>query len=248
MYLEVNHIYKQFQNSNGKFFALKDINLYVEKGEFISLVGVSGCGKSTLLRLVAGLEVPTTGEILLEGVRVTRPGPDRGLIFQNYTLYPWMNVAENIEFGLKLQGVSKKKCQQQIGYYLEIIGLNEFAKALPKQLSGGMKQRVAIARALASQPKILLMDEPFGALDVKTKEAMQEFFNKLWKETNVTVLMITHDLEEAIFLSQRIYVLSSQPGSIKQEVKIKLPEEYDGKIKRHPVFMNYKDEIEKLLV
>jgi NitT/TauT family transport system ATP-binding protein len=247
MHLEVNQLHKHFHTRRGSLTALKNINLHVEEGEFVCAVGASGSGKSTLLRLIAGLDTPTAGEILVDKVRVTGPGPDRGMVFQSYTLYPWMNVAENVEFGLKLQGVPKQRRRQQAAYYLEVVGLSGFAKALPKELSGGMKQRVAIARALASQPKILLMDEPFGALDVQTKETMQQFLLEIWRSTNTTIFLITHDVEEAIFLSQRIYVLSSRPGTIKQELQIQLPREAHPHVKRHPVFQQYKDKVMELL-
>jgi len=246
-HLEVNQLSKQFKTRRGAIAALQDVNIHIEEGEFVCVVGASGSGKSTLLRLIAGLEVPTTGEILVDGVRVTGPGSDRGMVFQSYTLYPWLSVAENVEFGLKLQGVAQAKRREQAAYYLEVVGLTGFAKALPKELSGGMKQRVAIARALASQPKILLMDEPFGALDVQTKDAMQEFLLEIWRRTRTTILMITHDIEEAIFLSGRIYVLSSHPGTVKQELQIDLPKESTEQIRLHPTFLKYKDEVMRLL-
>lgn len=250
MHLEVSQLYKQFPTRNGTVVALKDINLHIEEGEFVCAVGASGSGKSTILRLIAGLDAPTAGEVRVDGVRVTGPGADRGMVFQNYTLYPWMNIAENVGFGLKLQGVRPAERRQRVAYYLEVVGLSQFAKALPKELSGGMKQRVAIARALASQPKILLLDEPFGALDVQTKEAMQQFLLQVWRQTETTIFMITHDVEEAVFLSQRIYVLSARPGTIKQELRIELPCEKGDRtyqIKRHPKFQHYKDEVMGLL-
>lgn len=247
MHLEVNHLYKQFNTRRGKLVALKDINLHVESGEFVCAVGASGSGKSTLLRLIAGLDTPTAGEILVDGDEITGPGADRGMIFQSYTLYPWMTVLENVSFGLKLQGLSRRQRQQQAVGYLEVVGLSQFAKALPKELSGGMKQRVAIARALASQPKILLMDEPFGALDVQTKEAMQLFLRQLWQQTHTTIFMITHDVEEAVFLAQRIYVMSARPGTIQQEFAIALPEERTYGLKRLDAFQDYKDEVMGLL-
>jgi len=247
MHLQVSQLYKQFKTRQGSLVALKDINLHIDSGECICAVGASGSGKSTLLRLIAGLDTPTAGEVLVDGVRVTGPGPDRGMVFQSYTLYPWMSVAENVGFGLQLQGLAKPERRQRVSYYLEVVGLSEFGKALPKELSGGMKQRVAIARALASQPKILLMDEPFGALDVQTKEAMQQFLLQVWRRTQTTILMITHDVEEAVFLSQRIYVLSSRPGTIKQELTIKLPSDRPDQIKRHPAFQDYKDQVMGLL-
>ncbi len=162
MHLEVSQLHKQFQTQKSTIVALKDINLHIEEGEFVCAVGASGSGKSTLLRLIAGLEQPTAGEIRVDGVRVIGPGSDRGMVFQNYSLYPWMTIADNVGFGLKLRGIPATKRRQQVSYYLEVVGLTKFANALPKELSGGMKQRVAIARALASEPKILLMDEPLA--------------------------------------------------------------------------------------
>ena len=224
MHLKISNLHKQFKTKNETVIALRDINLHVETGEFVCAVGASGSGKSTLLRLIAGLDFPTSGKITVDNELVTGPGVDRGLVFQKYTLYPWMTVQKNVEFGLKLLGISATKRREIASYYLEIVGLADFAKSLPKELSGGMKQRVAIARALATKPKILLMDEPFGALDIQTKEKMQQFLLEIWGKTNCTIFMITHDVSEAVFLSQRIYVLSTQPGTIKQELKINLPD------------------------
>ncbi len=247
MHLEINHLYKQFPVRDGVLTALKDISLHVETGEFVCVVGASGSGKSTLLRLVAGLDQPTSGEIIVDGQPVIGPGADRGMVFQSYTLYPWMTVQKNIEFGLKLQGIDKSERRQRASYYLNVVGLTQFASSLPKALSGGMKQRVAIARALACQPKILLMDEPFGALDVQTKESMQEFLLDLWRQTGTSILMITHDVEEAVFLSQRIYVLSARPGTVQQEVEIDLPCDRNYSIKRLSKFHMYREEIMDLL-
>ncbi|MGK7878329.1 MAG: ABC transporter ATP-binding protein [Xenococcaceae cyanobacterium] len=247
MHLEVSHLYKQFTTRQGPLVALKDINLHVETGEFVCAVGASGCGKSTLLRMIAGLDTPTAGEITVDGVQVTAPGSDRGMIFQTYTLYPWMTVAKNVGFGLKLQGVTKKERRERVSYYLKVVGLSQFAKSYPKELSGGMKQRVAIARALACQPKILLMDEPFGALDVQTKETMQQFLLQVWHSTGTTILMITHDVGEAVFLSQRIYVMTAQPGTIQRELKIELSGDRTYKIKRKAQFQDYAEEIMDLL-
>ena len=218
-----------------------------QKGLVIWMTGLSGSGKSTLLRLIAGLETPTAGEIIVDGVRVIGPGADRGMVFQSYTLYPWINVADNVGFGLKLQGIPAAERRLRVSFYVDVVGLSGFAKALPKELSGGMKQRVAIARSLACQPKILLMDEPFGALDIQTKEAMQQFLLETWQRTNTTMLMITHDVGEAVFLAQRIYVLTSSPGTIQQELKIDLPRDRTYKIKRYSQFQHYTDEISDLL-
>jgi NitT/TauT family transport system ATP-binding protein len=243
MHLEVVNLYKQFKD----LVVLKDINLHVEEGEFICAVGASGSGKSTLLRAIAGLEVPTAGEIRVDGIKVIGPGADRGMVFQHYTLYPWLNVLENVSFGLDLQGIKTLEKRQLASYYLDVVGLTNFAKALPKELSGGMKQRVAIARALATNPKILLMDEPFGALDVQTRESMQQFLLDLWRRTGKTILAITHDVEEAVFLAQRIYVMSSRPGRIIREIEIDLPEPRGDRLKRHSQFQDYKYEVMELL-
>lgn len=242
MYLQINDLYKQF----GTLVVLKDINMTIAQGEFICAVGASGSGKSTLLRQIAGLDSPSSGEVRIAGKRVTGPGPDRGMVFQHYTLYPWMNVQENTEFGLKLQGMPKKERREQASYYLSVVGLSNFAKSLPKQLSGGMKQRVAIARALASEPKVLLMDEPFGALDIHTKESMHEFMLELWQRTEITIFMITHDVEEAVFLSNRIYALGTRPGTVRKEIVVNLPER-GVHVKRQSVFHDYRDELMELL-
>ena len=246
MYLQITNLHKNFKTKNGSLVVLKDINMTIEQGEFICAVGASGSGKSTLLRQIAGLDAPTTGEVKIDNVRVTGPGPDRGMVFQHYTLYPWMNVQENAEFGLKLQGIPKKERREKASYYLSVVGLSNFARSLPKELSGGMKQRVAIARALTSEPKVMLMDEPFGALDVHTKESMHQFMLELWERTNLTIFMITHDVEEAVFLSNRIYALGTRPGTIKKEIPIKLPERTQN-VKRQTVFHDYRDELMDLL-
>lgn len=246
MYLQITNLHKHFDTKEGTLVVLKDINMSIEQGEFICAVGASGSGKSTLLRQIAGLDSPTTGEVQIDGKRITGPGPDRGMVFQHYTLYPWMTVQENTEFGLKLQGVPKKERREQASYYLNVVGLSQFAKGLPKELSGGMKQRVAIARALASEPKVLLMDEPFGALDIHTKESMHEFMLELWQRTNITVFMITHDVEEAVFLSNRIYALGARPGTVRKEMSIHLPER-TYTVKRHSKFHDYRDELMDLM-
>ena len=247
MHLEISRLHKQFSTKKGTTVALKDINLHVETGEFICAVGASGSGKSTLLRLIAGLDFPTSGKITVDDRAVTGPGADRGMVFQKYTLYPWMTVQKNVEFGLKLLDVPTQKRKETGSYYLDIVGLADFAKSLPKELSGGMKQRVAIARALATKPKILLMDEPFGALDIQTKENMQQFLLEIWRKTGCTIFMITHDVTEAVFLAQRIYVLSAQPGTIKEEFTIDLPSDRDYQIKRKPMFHQQAEEIMDLL-
>ena len=246
MFLEVNQLNKNFPTKDGTLVVLKDIDMLIEQGEFICAVGASGSGKSTLLRQIAGLDSPTTGEVRVDGKRVTGPGPDRGMVFQHYTLYPWMSVQENAEFGLKLQGVPKKERREQASYYLSVVELTDFAQALPKQLSGGMKQRVAIARALVSEPKVLLLDEPFGALDIHTKESMHSFMLDLWQRTNITIFMITHDVEEAVFLANRIYALGARPGTVRKEMTIHLPNRSSA-VKRSTIFQDYREELMDLL-
>lgn len=218
---------------------LENINFQVEANEFVCIVGASGCGKSTLLNIIAGLIPPSSGQVLVDGKIVFGPGADRGMIFQNYSLFPWLTVADNIGFGLELKKMSPSEKKERINYFLEVVGLSKFAHAYPKELSGGMKQRVAIARSLANQPEVLLMDEPFGALDAQTKEQMQQFLFQLWQQTATTILMITHDVEEAIFLSQRIYVMTA-PGKIKEEITINLPINRDLDIKLSPEFLAIK--------
>lgn len=246
MFLQVNRLNKNFETPKGTLVVLKDIDMAIEQGEFICAVGASGSGKSTLLRQIAGLDRPTSGEVKVDGKQVTSPGPDRGMVFQHYTLYPWMSVQENTEFGLKLQGVPKKVRREQASYYLNVVGLTRFAQSLPKELSGGMKQRAAIARALASEPKVLLMDEPFGALDIHTKESMHEFMLDLWQRTGITIFMITHDVEEAVFLSNRIFALGARPGTVRKVMTINLPDR-SHTVKRHSIFHDYRDELMDLL-
>lgn len=241
--LEVRGLSKSFTLQSGAMTVLEEINFQLFPREFVCLVGASGCGKSTLLNIVAGLTSPSAGSVLVDGHEVTGPGSDRGMVFQNYTLYPWLTVSQNIAFGLKLRKMPKAEQRDRIDYYLSVVGLTPFAKSYPKQLSGGMKQRVAIARALANEPAVLLMDEPFGALDAQTKEQMQQFLLELWEQTHVTVLMITHDVEEAIFLSQRVYVMSVRPGRMKLEVPVGLPEHRDLEMKLSAEFVEIKRKI-----
>ena len=242
--LEVREICKSYSNRGKELVVLEKINCQLDPREFVCLVGVSGCGKSTLLNIVAGLTAPSAGQVLVDGQAVTgRPGSDRGMVFQGYTLYPWLTVSQNIAFGLQLRKMSKAEQRERVAYYLNVVGLTQFAKAYPKQLSGGMKQRVAIARALANEPEVLLMDEPFGALDAQTKEQMQQFLLEIWEQTHTTVLMITHDVEEAIFLSQRIYVMSSHPGRLQLEIPVNLPANRHLEIKLSSEFVEIKRQI-----
>ncbi|XGW00389.1 MAG: ABC transporter ATP-binding protein [Leptolyngbya sp. BL-A-14] len=243
--LQVFNLYKTYPlRGKQTLTVLQDVNIQIFPREFVCLVGSSGCGKSTLLNIIAGLVSPSAGDILVDGKSVTgRPGSDRGMVFQGYTLYPWLTVADNVAFGLQFQNMPKAEQRDRVRYFLDVVGLSKFAKSYPKQLSGGMKQRVAIARALANEPAVLLMDEPFGALDAQTKEQMQQFLLELWEKTHVTVLMITHDIEEAIYLSQRVYVMAANPGRIQLEVPIQLPEHRDLEIKMSPEFVGIKRQI-----
>jgi NitT/TauT family transport system ATP-binding protein len=246
--LDVQNISKTYPVQGKTLNVLQDVNLQIYGRELVCLVGSSGCGKSTLLNIIAGLVTPSQGQVMVDNQSVTgRPGSDRGMVFQGYTLYPWLTVSENVAFGLQLRKMPKAEQRERIDYFLNVVGLSQFAKAYPKQLSGGMKQRVAIARALANEPAVLLMDEPFGALDAQTKEQMQQFLLNLWEQTHVTILMITHDVEEAIYLAQRVYVMSSRPGKIAAEIAIDLPEHRDLEIKLSSEFVNIKRDIVHLL-
>ena len=241
--LQVRSLSKQFKVNGRSLIVLENINLSVYPNEFVSIVGASGCGKSTLLQIIAGLVPPCAGEVWVDEQEIEHPGRDRGMVFQSYTLFPWLTVAENVGFGLKLRRVNKAEYRERIAYYLDVVSLTKFANAYPKQLSGGMKQRVAIARALANDPEVLLMDEPFGALDAQTREQMQQFFLELWDKTHITVLMITHDVEEAVFLSQRIYVMGVHPGRIKEEIGVSLPAHRDLEMKLSQEFQLIKRQI-----
>ena len=210
MELLVKNLSKQF----GDKTVLEDINFSMQSGEFVTFVGSSGCGKSTLLRLIAGLDHPSSGSIHVDGSTVQGPGPDRGMVFQKYSLYPWLNAADNVAFGMRLQGMTSNDVRDRTAYFLEVVGLQDAATKLPRELSGGMQQRVAIARALATNPSVLLLDEPFGALDLQIRETMQDFLLNLWQRTGLTVLLITHDVEEALVLAQRVHVLAPNPGRI----------------------------------
>jgi ABC-type nitrate/sulfonate/bicarbonate transport system ATPase subunit len=203
--------------------ALEPTILSVAANDFITILGPSGCGKSTLLRIVAGLDRPSAGRVLLDGREVTGPGPDRGMVFQSYTLFPWLTVAENIAFGLKEKRLGAGEIREKVGQYIASVGLKGFEHHYPRQLSGGMQQRTAIARALANDPEILLLDEPFGALDNQTRGLMQELLLGIWERERKTVLFVTHDIEEAIFMASRVLVMTARPGRIKADVPVDLP-------------------------
>jgi NitT/TauT family transport system ATP-binding protein len=216
--------------------ALEPITLDVADNDFITILGPSGCGKSTLLRIIAGLDRASQGRVLLDGVEVTGPGPDRGMVFQSYTLFPWLTVADNIAFGLRERGVPEAKRMAIAQEWCARVGLTGFERHYPKQLSGGMQQRTAIARVLANDPKIMLLDEPFGALDNQTRALMQETLLDIWQRDTKTVLFVTHDIEESIFLASRVVVMSARPGRIKADVRVDLPYPRHYTLKTSPEF------------
>jgi ABC-type nitrate/sulfonate/bicarbonate transport system ATPase subunit len=223
--LEIKAISRIFPAARGgtPTHALEPITLTLEPNEFLTILGPSGCGKSTLLRIVAGLDRPTTGQVRLNGRVVDRPAADRGMVFQSYTLFPWLTAAENIAFGLRERGLGAVERAEIVKSYIAKVGLKGFETHWPKQLSGGMQQRTAIARALANDPEILLLDEPFGALDNQTRALMQELLLGIWAQERKTVLFVTHDIEEAIFIASRVVVMSARPGRIKADVQVDLP-------------------------
>ncbi len=220
--------------------ALQPVSLEVGDNDFITVLGPSGCGKSTLLRLVAGLETPTAGEILLDGKAISGAGADRGVVFQSYTLFPWLTVRQNICFGLREKGMPASQQHEISDRFIAQVGLRGFENHYPKQLSGGMQQRVAIARALANDPKILLLDEPFGALDNQTRVLMQELLLGIWEQAQKTVIFVTHDIDESIFMASRVVVMSARPGRIKAEVPVDFPHPRPYTIKTSPEFMALK--------
>ncbi|MDR9791819.1 MULTISPECIES: ABC transporter ATP-binding protein [Aeribacillus] len=245
--INIQNLSKVYKTNNGSFQALENVSLYVKNEEFVSILGPSGCGKSTILRILAGLEEPTSGSVQVSGEEVKGPSAKRGMVFQSYTLFPWLTVRENIEFGLKLKGMKQKERKEISDRYLELVGLERFADSYGKELSGGMKQRVAIARSLANNPEVLLMDEPFGALDAQTKQSMQQLLLDIWKKEKTTIVFITHDIDEALFLSQRIYVMEARPGRILEEIDADLQLFQDGELVDVEKFMNVKKHIISLL-
>lgn len=220
--------------------ALEPTSVSVEDNDFITILGPSGCGKSTLLRIVAGLDQPTTGSVQLDGQPVSAPGPDRGMVFQSYTLFPWLTVRQNICFGLREKNVPEKRQQEIADHFINQVGLRGFENHFPKQLSGGMQQRTALARALANDPKILLLDEPFGALDNQTRALMQELLLDIWEADKKTVLFVTHDIDEAIFMANRVLVMTARPGRVKCDIAIDLPHPRHYTMKTAPEFAAYK--------
>jgi NitT/TauT family transport system ATP-binding protein len=223
--LDVQALEKSFTTGEGaRVVALDRVSFQAYRREFLCVIGPSGCGKSTLARLVAGLEPCSGGRILLDGKPVDGPGPDRGMVFQGYTLFPWLTVLKNVMFGLEVsQGMSSNGAEQEARQWLDLVGLAKFAASYPHELSGGMKQRVAIARALANRPRILLMDEPFGALDAQTRAQMQSYLLQIWREVEITIVFITHDLDEAVYLADRILILDAHPGRVRELMEVAVP-------------------------
>ncbi|MCC0806964.1 ABC transporter ATP-binding protein [Methylobacterium sp. W2] len=222
--LRVEKLTKTFRKPDGgTTVALKDIDLVTHRREFLCVVGPSGCGKSTFVRILAGLETSTSGVVSVEGVPVSGPGADRGMVFQGYTLFPWLSVLRNVAFGLEENGTPRREAEREARQWLALIGLEAFADSYPHQLSGGMKQRVAIARALATRPRILLMDEPFSALDTQSRARMQAYLIEIWKKIDITIVFITHDLDEAVHLADRILVLSAHPGEVAELIEVPVP-------------------------
>ncbi|WP_019556634.1 ABC transporter ATP-binding protein [Thiomicrorhabdus arctica] len=245
--LEVKGLDKSFEHKGKTNKVLNKIDFTAYKREFICVVGPSGCGKSTLARLIAGLETQEAGHILVDGKHVTEPGPDRGMVFQSYSLFPWMSVKHNVMFGLTQSGMSRNSAESEAFQWIDLVGLTPFLDAYPHQLSGGMKQRVAIIRALANQPKILLMDEPFAALDPQNRLKMQQYLLEIWQNIDITVFFITHDLDEAIYLADRILVLDANPGQVREVLNVPLPRPRAEDTLLSPAFMATKDYLETLV-
>ncbi|MEM9490500.1 MAG: ABC transporter ATP-binding protein [Myxococcota bacterium] len=231
----------------GAITALADVSFAVHHRELLSVVGPSGCCKSTLLRLIAGLDEPSAGEVRLDGHAVRGPGADRGVVFQQYTLFPWLDVRDNVAFGLRMKGEGRSAARERAMPWLDLVGLSRFARHYPSQLSGGMKQRVAIARALANQPRILLMDEPFGALDAQTRASMQAHLLRIHSQVDVTILFITHDLDEAVYLSDRVLVLAAHPGRVLELVPVPLARPRSPRDVRTPEFLAIRERLDRLI-
>ncbi len=246
--LEAKDIVKDFAESDGSPRRVLDgISFGVKRREFLSIIGPSGCGKSTLIRIAAGLETVTSGHFLLDGKKVSGTSAERGMVFQKYTLFPWLSVKQNVMFGLISSGYGNNDAEESALQWLQIVGLEKYAEYYPKQLSGGMQQRVAIARALAPQPRVLLMDEPFGALDAQTRSQMQKYLLEVWKNIDITILFVTHDLDEAVFLSDRILTLQANPGKVKELVTVDVPRPRTEESLFLPEFKTLRSHVEDLI-
>jgi len=243
--IQISNVHKIFSSGGREVVALNAINIDIKPGEFICLLGPSGCGKSTLLNAVAGFSLPTTGSILVDGKPVLAPGPDRGMVFQEYALFPWMTVADNVAFGLEIKKMPKAQIREKVGSLLEMLNLQDFRDRYPKDLSGGMRQRVAIARVLALDSPIMLMDEPFGALDSLTRRNLQDELLRIWTEFKKTIIFVTHSIEESIYLADRILVMTYRPGTIKRDVRVTMPRPRDPSSVE---FNNLKKELSQLVM
>lgn len=241
--VKIDNVVKKYNTRKGEMIALNGVNLEIRENEFICVVGPSGCGKSTLLNIIAGLLEPTSGQVLVDGKPVEGPGPERGVVFQQYALFPWLTVLKNVEFGLKLKGVTGEQATAEAMKYLKMVQLEQFANSYPKELSGGMKQRVAIARAYAVNPEVLLMDEPFGALDAQTRTQLQSELLVTWEQEKKTCFFITHDVDEAIILAQKVIIMSARPGRIKEIVDVNIPYPRTQETKMSPEFLELKNYI-----
>ena len=241
--VRIDNVRKVFNGRNGEMVALNGVSLDIHDNEFICVVGPSGCGKSTLLNIIAGLSEPTSGKVYCDGKEVTGTGTERGVVFQQYALFPWLTVKKNVMFALEMRGIKGKAAEEEAMKYLEMVDLAKFADHYPKELSGGMKQRVAIARAYAAEPEVLLMDEPFGALDAQTRTQLQTELLETWEKKRKTCFFITHDVEEAIILAQRVIIMSARPGRIKDIVDIDIPYPRTQETKMTPHFMELKNHI-----
>jgi NitT/TauT family transport system ATP-binding protein len=245
--LEVCELARRFGGDAGEVTAFEQVSFRAHRRELLCVIGPSGCGKSTLVRILAGLDAPSSGQVLLDGDPVRGPGPERGMVFQAYTLFPWRTVRENVMFGPEVRGLGKVAAEAEALEWIEIVGLRRFADAYPHQLSGGMKQRVAIARALANRPRILLMDEPFAALDAQTRAQMQAYLLELWRRIDVTIVFVTHDLEEAVYLGDRVVVLGANPGHVKEIVEVPLPRPRSREQLISPLFVATRRHLESLI-
>jgi NitT/TauT family transport system ATP-binding protein len=245
--LRVESLTKTFDRKGTRVIALDKFNLNVDDGEFVAIVGPSGCGKSTFLHMLGGFESVDGGAMSLNGLRVTKPGPDRGMLFQEYALYPWRTVMGNVMWPLEVQNIPQKERVEIADKFISLVGLTHFKNHYPNELSGGMKQRVALARLLALNPKILLMDEPFGALDAQNRELLQEELERIWDTSRKTVLFVTHDIDEAIYLADRIIVFTARPGRIKADIRIDLARPRAMEIKKSPAYTEYRNHIWDLL-
>jgi NitT/TauT family transport system ATP-binding protein len=245
--LEVDQLGRQFAGEHGPVTALRDISFQIHRREFVCVIGPSGCGKSTLIRILAGLDDPTSGRMLVDGKESQGPSPERGMVFQGYTLFPWLTVKRNVMFGLEMAGKAAPEAETEARQWIDLVGLAKFSDSYPHQLSGGMKQRVAIARALAPNPRVLLMDEPFGALDAQTRAQMQSHLLEIWRNVDVTILFITHDLDEAILLADRILVLKANPGEVQEIIEVPVPRPRSLEQLQSPEFQATRRRLDELI-